>query len=228
MYRYLILLCCILFACGNEKVVQLPEVENTTIHEVIDISPIYIFYDETQADSTLFNRNNMISTTNWLVNVDKRLTLKQVLPHLNYLQNKRKKAGMHKNEAAKNYFTCNDKSINNLGFLEFTDTDFYSITDLETAYDSTAKKIPSASIYLSKNKDVTVFYIYGNQKEKIKTFNYEAFFKKENFIWNDERINYYSLILDHSLTFQSYITFKSKINLNKPKHVSIYKREFIY
>jgi len=51
------------------------EVENAEITEVLDVSPAYIFYDETQPDSTLFNRKNLIGTTNWLVNVDKRLTL---------------------------------------------------------------------------------------------------------------------------------------------------------
>ncbi len=31
---------------------------------------------------------------------------------------------MHKNEDAKNYFTCNDTSIKNLGFVEFTDVNY--------------------------------------------------------------------------------------------------------
>ena len=111
----------VVLSCNNERVIQLPEIENAEITEVIDVSPAYIFYDETQPDSTLFNRKNLIGTTNWLVNVDKRLTLEQAIPHIQYLQNKRKKASMHKNENAKNYFTCNDTSIKNLGFVEFTD-----------------------------------------------------------------------------------------------------------
>ncbi len=61
---------------------------NEEITEVIDVSPVYLFFDEV-TDSVEFNRRNMISSTNWLVNIDKRLTLKQVLPHLQYLQEKR-------------------------------------------------------------------------------------------------------------------------------------------
>ena len=114
----------IFLSCNNERVLELPEIENAEVTEVLDVSPAYIFYDETQPDSTLFNRKNLIGTTNWLVNVDKRLTLKQAIPHIQYLQDKRKKASMHKNEAAKNYFTCNDKSIKNLGFVEFTDVNY--------------------------------------------------------------------------------------------------------
>ena len=229
MTRYILFVLFItLFSCGNERIVQLPEVEQSDIHEVLDVSPIYIFYDETQPDSTLFNRKNMISTTNWLVNVDKRLTLRQVVPHLQYLQDKRQKGSMHKNEAARNYFTCNDKSISNLGFLDFTDAKFHLIKDVETAYDSTAKKIPSAVVHLSKHKDVTVFSIYGNQKQKIGSFAYEDFFNKEQSIWKIENFSRYLLILDKSLSFQDYITFKSRIHKNMPKHASIYKREFIY
>ena len=76
MRRWLVLLIgLVVLSCNNERVLQLPEVENAEITEVLDISPAYIFYDETQPDSNLFNRKNLIGTTNWLVNVDKRLTL---------------------------------------------------------------------------------------------------------------------------------------------------------
>ena len=87
-------------SCNNERVLQLPEIENAEITEVLDVSPAYIFYDETQSDSTLFNRKNLIGTTNWLVNVDKRLTLKQAIPHIKYLQDKKDNSS-HKNKNAK-------------------------------------------------------------------------------------------------------------------------------
>ena len=126
MRYFSILITFILLSCNNEKIIQLPEITEAEITEVLDVSPAYIFYDDTQPDSTSFNRKNVISTTNWLVNVDKRLSLKQALPHIQFLQNKRRKASMHKNENAKNYFTCNDTSIKNLGFLEFTNTKFFT------------------------------------------------------------------------------------------------------
>ena len=48
----LIFLCCL--SCNNERVLLLPEIENAKTTEVLDVSPGYIFYDETQPDSTLF------------------------------------------------------------------------------------------------------------------------------------------------------------------------------
>ncbi|MEO9076192.1 MAG: hypothetical protein ABI263_02740, partial [Gelidibacter sp.] len=107
--KYLSLLLLLLTSsCNNEKTILLPEIENAEITEVHDISPIYIFYDETKTDSLELNRNNIISTTNWLVNIDKRLTLGQVIPKIVLLQDKKRNAEVHKNENSKNYFTCND------------------------------------------------------------------------------------------------------------------------
>ena len=81
-----LLLFLLILNCNNERVLQLPETEHSDITELLDMSPAYIFYDETQQDSTLFNRKNLIGTTNWAVNVDKRLTLRQAIPHIQYLQ----------------------------------------------------------------------------------------------------------------------------------------------
>ena len=113
-----------LWSCGNEKVIQLPEVQHAKISEILDVSPAYIFYNETQPDSVELNRKNLIISTNWLFNVDKRLTLEQAIPKIKFLQDKKRNAKMHKNEAAKNYYTCNDTSIKNLGFIEFTNVNY--------------------------------------------------------------------------------------------------------
>ena len=69
----LIVLMFFLFSCGNEKALLLPEISHSEISEIQDVSHAYLFYDETQKDSVELNRKNLISTTNWLINVDKRL-----------------------------------------------------------------------------------------------------------------------------------------------------------
>ena len=99
LFPTLILL--LLLSCGNEKVLQLPEINYSKITKLNDVSAAYLFYNETQKDSVELNRKNLISTTNWLINVDKRLTLKQVIPHIQFLQEKKKNSS-HKNEVSKN------------------------------------------------------------------------------------------------------------------------------
>ena len=83
-----LILLIICFSCGNDKVVLLPEISHSEITDIKDVSAAYIFYNETKPDSTELNRKNLISTTNWLVNVDKRLTLRQAIPYIQFLQNK--------------------------------------------------------------------------------------------------------------------------------------------
>ena len=75
-YIFWVLVSVMLFSCGNEKVVRLPEIDHSEITEITDVSAAYIFYDETKPDSTELNRRNLISTTNWLINVDRRLTFR--------------------------------------------------------------------------------------------------------------------------------------------------------
>ena len=115
------MICVLILSCTKDKVILLPEIKTATIIDIKDISPAYLFYNEALPDSVELNRKNLISTTSWLVNVDKRLTLEQAIPKIKYLQDKKRNAKIHKNEAAKNYFTCNDLSRKNLGFIEFTD-----------------------------------------------------------------------------------------------------------
>ncbi|PNQ73403.1 hypothetical protein C1T31_07780 [Hanstruepera neustonica] len=204
-----------ILSCGSDKIVQLPEIENATITEIHDVSPIYMFYDK-ETDSIEFNRKNMIGTTNWLVNIDKRLTLKQILPHLQYLQEKRHGDGMHKNENAKNYFTCHDLSINNLGFIEFTDV--YYIMD------------ESAEDFIEKSgKDYVLIDIARNVNSNVVNDLIKDLFnlKNTNLELNSKKVNVL-LKFDNGITFQQYILVKSKLEELDNSKILIENNEFIY
>lgn len=231
-YIYLlIILCC--FSCNNERVLYLPEIENAEITEVLDVSPAYIFYDETQPHSTLLNRKNLIITTNWLVNVDKRLTLEQAIPHIKFLQDKKRNAEMHKNEDAKNYFTCNDTRIGNLGFLEFTDVLYKENIKIDTVYhkynmptEENLKRI--AGFHASSTiplifKDSNHFEI-GEQESNINKLKNELDKLTEiNFIGI-----HLQLYFNNNLSFQDYITIKRRVNSLTSDLISVDLNEFIY
>jgi len=231
IYLLIILTC---FSCNNERVLYLPEIEKAEVTEVLDVSPAYIFYDETQADSTLLNRKNLIISTNWLVNVDKRLTLKQAIPHIKFMQDKKRNAEMHKNEDAKNYFTCNDTSIGNLGFLEFTDV-FYEFSEpIDTSInlqDLVAEKLKnnqaSTSTFLEIPLDIT-----NNNKDKIQQElqSYIELLTLSTSISEDMVINGYAIDLyfEGRMSFQDYISVKSKLSKIKSDKIIITNNEFIY
>jgi len=228
IYLFIILSC---FNCNNERILHLPEIKNADVTEVLDVSPAYIFYDKTQPDSTLLNRKNLIITTNWLVNVDKRLTLRQAIPHIKFLQDKKRNSELHKNKDAKNYFTCNDTSISNLGFLEFTDIN-YEFTDSGDKTINLKTLIPKQLTddgVASDNLLILPIQINNNNKTKIEN-EIREMVKFTTTVTKNERITEFliRLYFDENLSFKDYISVKSKLSKLKLDKIIIDTNEFIY
>lgn len=220
--KYFKFLIPILFvACSSDKVVLLPEVHQASIHDVLDVSPAYLFYDSTAVNGVNLNRKNLIISTNWLVNVDKRLTLKQAIPEIQFLQNKKRGAEMHKNEDAKNYYTCNDTNIKNLGFIDFTEVYYHTKDSLETTQKAFA------------NLKESSLNIQVESLDQIKFSDYEQVRNLEELVsdlQNDSLSQSKPLVLhiSESLTFQDYISLKSAL-INMDSDVLILdSNEFIY
>lgn len=209
-YLFSTLILLLLLSCGTDKVLQLPEINHTEITEILDVSAVYLFYDETKPDSVELNRKNLISTTNWLVNVDKRLSLGQAIPSIVFIQDKKRNAQMHKNEAAKNYYTCHYKKINNLGFIEFTDVYYHEepIEDYVTKQNITGYHVinfNSDSIFI-KNKSIKL-----EELKPLDSINSKVF-----------------LSFDKSMSFQKYINYKEQLTLIDSGQLNIDNDEFIY
>lgn len=114
---------CIFFltSCGNKKDVLLPQSNVSVVTEVLDNSPIYMFFHVEDNDTVVdVNRKNSIISTNWLVNIDKRLPLKMVIPEVIKLQEKKRKDKAHKNDKAENYYSYADSIRKNIAFIPFT------------------------------------------------------------------------------------------------------------
>ena len=169
----------------------------------------------TQPDSIELNRKNLIISTNWLFNVDKRLTLEQAIPKIKFLQDKKRNAKMHKNEAAKNYYTCNDTSIKNLGFIDFTDVNYVEEINSENNYIITINSLNDIAIHHNDVKlsevDIDNLII---QLEK-------------NFNKNEEN-TVLTLQLNKQLKFQDYITVKNKLQNLNFETIVIDNNEYIF
>ena len=219
-----LIVCFTIYSC-NERIVQLPETTNSEIVEVFDVSPIYIFYND-ETGGAEFNRNNMIGSTNWLVNIDKRLTLAQILPHLQYLQEKRNKDSMHKNENARNYFSCSNQEIQNLAFIDFTEVEYinehsFNYYSKISQIDTTSKieiqfKSPSEIGLTAPNSGLLTYY--SNIKKLIEDLENQYLDKKRELI-----VSFYD-----SISFQSYISLKSELLNMKNKKLEINNQEFIH
>jgi len=209
-HLFSVLILAFLCSCSNKKLILLPELEHSDITEILDVSAAYLFYDESKPDSIQLNRNNLISTTNWLVNVDKRLKLYQAIPSIIFIQNKKRNAKLHKNENAKNYYTCNDKEINNLGFIEFTNI-YYHQEELED--------------YL-KSQNISNFKVLNFSKEGIRLNKRSILLKELNAL--DFAKTKVFLKFDKHLSFQQYISYKEQLIELDPTKLNIDNDEFIY
>ncbi|RZW54522.1 MAG: hypothetical protein EX263_05595 [Flavobacteriaceae bacterium] len=221
----LLVLVLITFLSCNERSVQLPETTNQTILEISDVSPVYFFYNEESGEME-FNRNNLIGTTNWLVNIDKRLTLEQILPDLNDLQKKRRKDGMHKNESARNYFTCSNPDIQNLAFIDFTNITYRteSITDylITHPFNDNTK----VQVFINFKKDGAIDI---GKKLMVKSSDMTNFESDLLQLSRSEALtDYLYLNFNEDLSFQDYISFKSILLEIKGTELEVSQEEFIY
>ncbi|MCF7568508.1 hypothetical protein L3X37_09040 [Sabulilitoribacter arenilitoris] len=223
-YNFISILLLLIFSCGKEKVILLPEITHSETTDIKDVSAAYLFYDETQKDSVELNRKNLISTTNWLVNVDKRLTLKQAIPHIKFLQEKKRNSS-HINENAKNYFTCSDISRQNLGFIEFTDVYYnkkHIVNVLADNYSSLSNKL---IINIESLNDIKINSHFN--EINITHSNSQELNQDIKSLSNNKK-NTVMLFFGKNLLFQDYITIKSIISKLNLENITISNNEFIY
>jgi len=121
MSRYIILFSALLLLGCQKKQMQLPQVQDTKITSVEDYSQVYISYEETSEEAKL-NANGLISSTNWVLHVDKRNKLKEVAPLFIKLQEKRTNPrNPHSNPDAHLYISLADIPHKRLGFMDVTE-----------------------------------------------------------------------------------------------------------
>lgn len=116
----------LLICCGDEKKILLPKASFSVEKKVEDISTIDIFFtvegNDTLAD---VSKNTLISTTNWVFNIDKRLPLKTILPDIIKLQEKKRKKTKGEIASTQNYYSYADSIGKNLAFLNFTNVQYH-------------------------------------------------------------------------------------------------------
>ncbi|HEY1192941.1 hypothetical protein [Flavobacterium sp.] len=189
--KYLsILILCLLFSCGKKEDVLLPKSNVTIVKEVQDHSPIYIFFKVEGKDTIAdLNRKNAIISTNWIVNVDKRLPLKLAIPEVIKMQEKKRTEKMHQNEESENYYSYADSIGKNLAFLPFTKV-FYKME----------KPTPGSFVVYFKKGKQQVFM--GNQEIKISEI------LKQFYSIKFEKVPDLVFLFDKNMSYEEYIQYK--------------------
>lgn len=187
MKKYILLIISILCLACNQKQIQLPKVEKAEIYEVFDHSPIYIFFEESTR-SVKMNRNGLISTTNWIFNIDARGNFKEISEKIAEMQQKKLNPfNPHSNPDSKNYFSVADMQKKSLGFVDF-----------------------SSNLFLKKEK-----LSENNKKNTFFINNEEIFFNNEEIsiekLFNFNKNKTYHLLIDENMSFQMFFLNYIKI-----------------
>lgn len=115
---YILLISIALFSC-TKKEIKIPTLATNGIQEIYDHSQVWMFFEVENNDTIAkLNRKNTISSTHWIYNIDKRLTLKTFIPSIIKLQDKHAN-GIHSKEGMHNYFSYSDTISKKLSFVEF-------------------------------------------------------------------------------------------------------------
>ncbi|WP_264558848.1 hypothetical protein [Flavobacterium sp. N2270] len=212
----------LIVSCKKEDV-QLPKADISVMKDITDHSPIYMFYEN---DSVVdVNKNNSISTTNWVFNIDKRLPLGIVIPEIMKLQYKKANSS-HKKEGAINVFSYADSIGKNLAFLPFTDVQYKIDKDFSKFFikKNAEAYMPYHNFTVNFNNENKIT-VDGNDIEREELVD---FIKDFADFTNDGKTTILHLNFDKRLTFGEYIQNKILIwKLNSDK-IQISSFEFIY
>lgn len=206
MKYFTLIILCMLFSCGNKEDILLPKAASTIVKDVNDLSPIYIFFRVNGKDTLAeVNRKNSIISTNWILNIDKRLPLRLVIPEVMKLQRKKREEKAHKNEKAENYYSYADTIGKNLAFIPFTNV-FYKM----------GKPIGTV-IYFNKKNEITVNN-NGIKKEDLKNYLLELKGKSKEV----------SFCFDKEMSYGGYIQNKIFIESLIPSKANAVENEFVF
>lgn len=216
---YLLTIIFLLFisSCSDKKV-QLPKIELEGIPQIHNHSSIWVFYEIKNQDTiAILNKNNKIMNTNWIFNIDKRLTMSKVSPILIDLQLNKNKPSMHKKEGTFSYFSYADLSSNRISVLNFIPTAFIFTSE---EYQNLLISSPNIkTVELEIKKDFLIL-----DKEEINT---DQLAQKISRLKQNDTINSLKIFLKYNenITYQSYL--KAKVFLNKVE-IQIDSTEYIY
>lgn len=204
--KYLSLILILVFiSCENKKDILLPKSNSSIVKDIQDHSPIYIFFEAKGKDTIAeVNRKNSIISTNWILNIDKRLPLRLVIPEVMKLQQKKREEKAHKNEAAQNYYSYADTIGKNMAFIPFTEV-----------YYKMEKPKAGTVVFFNKNNEIWVNDL------AVKRAYFNVFFKNAKI--NSDSIRF---AFDAKMNYGMYIQNKILMESLEKKSDSI--EEFIY
>ena len=144
---------------------------------------------------------------------------------MQYLQDKRHSNGMHKNENARNYFTCNNTELKNLSFIEFTDVVYQTNFDIDNDPNFLSEDYLGI-VRFNSMESVEIISEYEEHTE-IEEFNLNSFLNNINELTKSNKVSL-KMSFNSNISFQEYIRVKSKLIAIKSERLEILSHEVIH
>lgn len=188
-----------IFISCNKKKVELPIIPITTTSNITDISEIWVFYDvKNEKNKANVNLNNIISTTNWIINIDKKLLMKEIVPVIQTIKSRREKKSIHSAEGKSDYLSYANNKDKNISFFKIDQIQYLQINKADTDNLSIHYKTDHNLFFREKN-------ISFNKKEiSIDSLKIEDF--------NTQNSRLIHVFFDENITYQSYLEKRIKLS----------------
>ena len=213
LFRFAFIVLILLAVGCKQQSVKLPVSNISGVQDTIyNNTLIWMFFEEKDNDTLIkVNKNNVISTTNWIFNIDRRLPLKLLIPEVQKLQQKREKPSMHQSEEpVHNYFSYVDTVNNKLTTILFDPVGFVT--------KNTDTKIDTSFYHLlAKGNDLFLNGSLINESD-IRTYlnNHK-----------DSTGLKLQLSFDKNISYQKYIHIKALTETLKKDSILVNNSEFI-
>ncbi|HIP48361.1 MAG TPA: hypothetical protein EYG92_05285 [Lutibacter sp.] len=210
---FLLILVFSIVSCTN-KTVELPQLPISGESEIQNHSQIWVFYKEKDGKiEAELNKNNRITTTHWIINIDKRLTLKELVPVFNIIKEKRELKSMHKKDGMNNYLSYSDIKNKKIALFAM-DSLYFTMQSKEKIAELKQSNINTHAIAFSKES----IRLDGN------SFPINQ--------WNSMVLDSLSkgrvrLEFSQNLSYQEYLKYRITIQNKLPKEMYIEKLEYV-
>lgn len=220
----LILATLLLLSC-NKKEIKLPQVGMEGTQEIHNYSEIWMFYDASDSKTPIeLNKNNTISTTHWLYNIDKRIPIQFIIPELINLKHKHAN-GAHSKEGMGNYLSYSDTISNKLSYLSFDEL-IYETDSIQSKF---FIKEHAADYENYNNLNITInpnnTWINDAKMEEGELSTTLPDFIEFS---AEGRQTMLHLNFNHEINYENYMSFKAYFNSLKSPGILINNIEFIF
>lgn len=220
VFKILIPVLLITLVSCKQRHVKLPALNISGIQDTIyNNSKIWIFY-KLEGNDTIaeLNNNNSVANTHWVFNIDKRLSLKKIIPNVQVLQAKKDKPSMHDNgELMHSYYSYVDTLSNKLSLILFDSIQY--VTNRKVNRDSILKQDQFKHLFIDSKTDNVFINDRLIENDKI-----QSFISKQL----DTSSIHITLSFDKNISYQNYIHVKALLQNIENDSILISNKEYLY